>query len=55
MIFISKSDISRKKDLLLELFTDESIPELEKFVKLGLNSAKFIKLNGEESLTAKRR
>ena len=36
MIFISKSDISRKKDPLLELFTDESIPELEDFVKLGL-------------------
>ena len=36
MIFVSKTDISKRKDPLLELFTDENIPELEDFINLGL-------------------
>jgi hypothetical protein len=47
VIFISKSDISKKKDPLLELFTDESIPELEDFVKLGLPLRQVVKVNRE--------
>ena len=45
MIFVSKSDISKKKDPLLDIFTNENIPELEDFVKLGFPLKQVVRVN----------
>jgi hypothetical protein len=45
IIFIAKTDISKRKDPLLEVFNDETIPELADFLGLGLPLRQIVKVD----------
>jgi hypothetical protein len=53
VVFIAKTDLSKRKDPLLEVFTDEAIPELVDFLRLGLPIRQVVKVdrafNGKET------
>ena len=53
MLFVSKTDISKRKEPLLELFNDEALPEMADFLSLGLPIRQIVKIdksfNGKET------
>lgn len=45
VIFVAKTDISKRKDPLLEVFNDESVSELADFLKLGLPLRQIVRVD----------
>ena len=45
VIFVAKTDISKRKDPLLEVFNDEAIPEVSDFLSLGLPIRQVVKVD----------
>ena len=45
VIFVSKTDISKRKDPLIEVFNDENVSQLSDFINLGLPIRQVVKVD----------
>ena len=45
VIFIARTDISKRKEPLLEIFNEEAIPEMADFLNLSLPIRQIVKVN----------
>jgi hypothetical protein len=45
VFFISKTDIVKRKEPLLELFSDDAVPEMADFLSLGLPIRQIVKID----------